>query len=340
MKTITLDKPGKFSFGQSAEPAAPAPGEALVRVKRVGICGTDINAFRGRHPTLSYPRILGHELAVEVVSVNDANSPLKPGDKCCVEPYFNCGKCIACRANKPNCCVALKTFGVHIDGGMRELIRVPAIKLHRSSKLSLDQLVLVETLGIGAHAVDRANLQHGENVLVIGAGPIGLAVVQFAQLASVNLMVMDVSAARLDFCKKQFRVQHMISAQNIEHAFERLKAATNQELPIVVFDATGNVNSMTNSFRLVAHGGRLVLVGLVVGEISFSDPDFHRRELTVLATRNSTPTDFRRIIDLIENGHVDTNPWITHRARAEEMPAMFDSWLKPESKCIKAVVEF
>ncbi|HLX65243.1 MAG TPA: zinc-binding alcohol dehydrogenase family protein [Planctomycetota bacterium] len=342
MKTITLTNPGKFALSDTAAPETPAPGEALVRVRRVGVCGTDLHAYRGRQPFFTYPRILGHELGVEVLALNSAGNAgeIKIGDQCCVEPYLNCGKCIACRRGRTNCCVSLKTLGVHTDGGMREIIRIPINKLHKSEKLSLDQLALVETLGIGAHAVDRAKLDAGESVLVIGAGPIGLSAVQFARLANVKLIVMDVSPARLDFCQKQFKIDKAISASNIEKAFEELKAATNGDLPTAVFDATGNANSMMNAFRCTAHSGRLVFVGLVLNDITFNDPDFHRRELTLLATRNSTASDFKRIMGLIESGVVDTTPWITHRAHATEMIGQFDGWLKPENGCIKAVVEF
>src|ERR1043165_2258751 len=177
MKTITLQNPGKFVLHDTPAPETLAPGEALVRVRRVGVCGTDLHAYRGRQPFFTYPRILGHELGVEVLSIS-GNDEIKPGDLCCVEPYLNCGKCIACRRGRTNCCATLKTLGVHTDGGMREIIRVPANKLHKSAKVTLDQLAHVETLGIGAHAVDRARLESGEWVLLIGAGPIGLSVLQ------------------------------------------------------------------------------------------------------------------------------------------------------------------
>jgi threonine dehydrogenase-like Zn-dependent dehydrogenase len=157
MKTIILDKPGQFQLTETEPPAAPLPGQALVRVRRVGICGTDIHAFKGDQPFFSYPRILGHELGVEVVSVASDVSNLTSGEICAVEPYLNCGVCIACGRGRPNCCVQLKCLGVHTDGGMRELITVPAAKLHPSHTLTLEQLALVETLGIGAHAVERAS---------------------------------------------------------------------------------------------------------------------------------------------------------------------------------------
>lgn len=338
MKTITLEEPGRFSLSDSSEPGAPAPGEALVRVRRIGICGTDLHAFRGRQPFFSYPRILGHELGVEVLDVNPAGeTSIKPGDRCAVEPYLNCGVCIACRRGKPNCCVNLQVLGVHTDGGMRELIRVPLNKLHLSRMLSLDQLALVETLGIGAHAVDRACIEVGENALVVGVGPIGLAVTQFAKQAGAQVTVMDVNESRLAFCRENMGVSSTIIGD--QNALSRVEELTGGDLPTVVFDATGNPDSMHRTFQLVAHGGRLVFVGLFQGDVTFYDPDFHRSEMTLLSSRNSTPTDFRRIIHLVEDGEIDTDPWITHRARLGDLISQFPTWIQPETGVLKAVIE-
>jgi len=337
MKTIILDKPGQFQLVETEPPAGPLPGQAVVRVRRVGICGTDIHAFKGDQPFFSYPRILGHELGVEVVSLAPDVSSLKSGDRCAVEPYLNCGVCIACRRGRPNCCVELKCLGVHTDGGMRELITVPATKLHPSSTLTLEQLALVETLGIGAHAVERASLQPDEYALVIGAGPIGLAVVQFAQLAGAKVIVLDVNEDRLKFCQHQFKVDLTVVAG--EDAAASLRELTSNDMPTAVFDATGNRQSMIQAFNLVAHSGRLILVGLMLGDVSFHDPDAHRRELTLLCSRNATAANFQRIIWLMESGQIDTTPWITHRASISSMIEAFPSWIDPRNKVIKAMVD-
>lgn len=340
MNTIVLDEPFNFRFTQTAEPASPGPGEALVRVRRLGICGTDYHAFRGRQPFFSYPRILGHELGVEVLALGKENQKdgktVQVGDRCAVEPYLNCGQCVACRAGKTNCCASLKVLGVHIDGGMRERIVVPICKLHKSSTLSLDQLALVETLGIGAHAVDRASVQYGECVLVIGAGPIGLSVIQFAAAAGARILVMDVNANRLEFCRANLDVAGTLNPD--EQASKVLEDLCDGDLPTAVFDVTGNPESMHGAFKYVASGGRLIFVGIYLGDIAFYDPDFHRKELTLLATRNSTGHDFRRIVDLMERGTVDTTPWITHRASFQELPNTFNSWLDPAECVIKAVI--
>ena len=339
MKTITLLRPGEFALSDSPVPHSPAPGEALVRVHRVGICGTDLHAFRGRQPFFTYPRILGHELGVEVLALGEGEAcGLKPGDRCAVEPYLDCGACIACRRGRTNCCASLKVLGVHTDGGMREVISVPTRKLHLSDTLSFEQLALVETLGIGAHAVDRAGIEEGEWALVIGAGPIGLAVTQFARAAGARVIALDINPDRLSFCRRKLHVDEAILAGDT--ALEQVRAITDGDLPTVVFDATGNAASMMGAFQYTASGGRLVYVGLVLGDVTFHDPDFHRKEITLLATRNSTGKDFARIIGLLESGQVDTAPWITHRAEASALPDAFPGWLDPASGVLKAVVSF
>jgi 2-desacetyl-2-hydroxyethyl bacteriochlorophyllide A dehydrogenase len=338
MKNIVLDEPGRFSLIETVSAQQPMANEALVRVRRVGICGTDLHAFKGEQPFFSYPRVLGHELGVEVVAVGENNAGLRIGDHCAVEPYLNCGNCIACRKGKTNCCESIRVLGVHADGGLCELLTVPLNKLHKSATLSLDQLALVEPLCIGAHAVARAQIEFGENVLVVGAGPIGLAVIQAARLAGAQVFVIDVNEDRLRFARERFSVAAAI--QTTDRVVEHLKESNGGDLPTLVFDATGNQQAMNQSFNLPANGGRLVFVGLVQGNLTFYDPEAHRRELTVLFSRNATGADFKHIIRLLEEGAIDINAWITHRATfGEEVIEQFPLWLNPQSKFIKAVIE-
>lgn len=337
MKTIILSQPEQFSRLETELPSPPKTGEALVKVHRVGICGTDLHAFRGRQPFFTYPRILGHELGVEIVELGSPSENLSVGDKCAVEPYLNCGKCIACRRDKPNCCAHLQVLGVHADGGMREFLIVPQNKLHTSNKLSFEQLALVETLGIGAHGVARAQIEEGENALVIGAGPIGLSVIQFALEAGARVIVLDVNENRLRFCREQLGAHETVLVN--ENTLSEIENLTNGDLPTVVFDATGNPASMENAFQYVAPGGRLVFVGLVQADIKFHDPFFHRREITLLGSRNATPHDFERIISLMETGAINTAPWITHRSDFESLISSFPSWLIPQTGVIKAMLE-
>ncbi|MFO0906654.1 MAG: zinc-binding alcohol dehydrogenase family protein [Pirellulales bacterium] len=336
MKTIVLDEPGKLRATSTEEPAAPGAGEALVSVRTIGVCGTDYHAYRGRQPFFTYPRILGHELGVEVLEVGPDVANVRPGDRCAVEPYLNCGRCRACRAGRTNCCATLQVLGVHTDGGMRERIVVPAHKLHRSDSLSLEQLALVETLGIGAHAVSRSGLTAADEAVVIGAGPIGLAVTQFALAAGARVLVLDVSPARLDFCRTRLGATDvMVSGEDLAG---RVRERLGGELPSVVFDATGSVASMEKSFELAAQGGRLVFVGLVQAEVKFWDPEFHRREITLSASRNSSTSDFRGVLAAVESGRIDTRPWITHRAPLDGLLEVFPQWLDPATGVVKALV--
>jgi len=340
MKSISLVEPGALRATELPDPLPPGPGEALIRVHRVGVCGTDLHAFRGKQPFFTYPRILGHELGIEVLAVGEGVTSIAVGDRCAVEPYLNCGRCIACRRGKPNCCTQLKVMGVHVDGGMRERFVVPAAKLHSSRALSFDQLALVETLGIGAHAVERAGLQSGETVAVLGTGPIGLAVIQFALAAGARVLAIDLNARRLAFCRERLGLpaDATIDTTTTPDIATRLAELTGGDLPTAVFDATGNAASMAASFNFPAHGGRLVFVGLFPGDVTFNDPNFHRRELTLLGSRNSRPEDFRRIIGLVESGRVDTTPWITHRAAMDAVPDQFASWTDPATGVLKAMI--
>ena len=337
MNTILLERPGHFCAIETEPPPAPEPKQATVRIRRVGICGTDYHAFRGRQPFFEYPRILGHELSGEVVRVGEEVTHVKPGDRVAIEPYLNCGECVACRRGKANCCTKLAVFGVQTDGGMRELVTLPAHKLYPSATLPLEQLAIVETLCIGAHAVDRAGLAAGERVLVIGAGPIGLTVITFAGLAGAEVTVMELNPQRRDFCREHLGITQFVDG--VDGVADRLEVM-HGNLPTAVFDATGNAQSMESAFEYVAHGGKLIFVGLVQGNLTFDDPNFHRRELTLFSSRNATPDDFRRVLDALESGRINVAPWITHRATAAELIDTFPRWLAPETGVVKAVVEF
>ncbi|MBI1840755.1 MAG: zinc-binding alcohol dehydrogenase family protein, partial [Verrucomicrobia bacterium] len=286
----------------------------------------------------SYPRIPGHELGVEVLSVGEGVTEVRPGDRCSVEPYMNCQTCPACGRGHTNCCENLQVLGVHTDGGLRPQFIVPARKLHTSTKLTFDQLALVETLAIGCHAVNRGHPLNGEFVLVIGAGPIGLSTMEFIRLAGARTIVLDLNPQRLEFCRKVMRVDHTLVPCQDGSELEQLKSFTGGELPALVIDATGSNKSMSNALNYVGFAGRLVFVGITTAEVSFGHPMMHRREMTLLASRNALPPDFKRIIQLIEEGRIDTRPWITHHAMFEEMIAQFPAWLNPENRVLKALV--
>ena len=339
MKAIQLEKPGHFRPLNLPEPAAPGAGEALVRVHRIGICGTDYGGFLGKMPFYSYPRIPGHELGVEVLAVGAGVTNVRVGDRCSVEPYINCQQCYSCRRGLTNCCEKHQTLGVMCDGGMCERVNLPARKLHVSTQLSYEQLALVETLAIGCHAVDRAGVKAGENVLIIGAGPIGLSALEFVKVAGATAIVMDMNEARLAFCRERMGVPHTIVARGDGAELPALTTITHGQLADVVIDATGSNKSMSAALNYCAFGGRLIYVGITQQDLSFPHaPALHRRELTIMGSRNALTHDFARIIRLIEDGTINTGPWITHRAKFDDMIAEFPTWLKPETGVIKAIV--
>lgn len=339
MKALQLEKPLSWLCIDIPEPPSPGPGEALVRVQSVGICGTDLGGYLGKMPFFTYPRIPGHELGVEVLSVGDGVTHVKPGDRCAVEPYLNCQNCYSCRRGFTNCCEHHKTLGVMSDGGLTERILLPARKLHLAANLTPDQCALVETLAIGCHAVDRGNPKAGETVLIIGAGPIGLSALEFAKLSGARPIVMDISEGRLAFVRDQMGVPDTLLPRGDASDIAALAALTGGQGADVVIDATGSNKSMVRSMELAAFAGRVVFVGITQQNLEFPHAPFlHRRELTLMASRNALSRDFSRIIALIEEGKIDTAPWITHHASFDEVPSIFPSWLKPETGVIKAVV--
>ncbi len=303
----------------------------------MGICGTDLAGYLGKMPFFTYPRIPGHELGVEVLAVGPGVTNVRPGDRCAVEPYLNCQTCYACRRGSGNCCQNLKVFGVMTDGGLRERCLIRADKLHPSSSLTYEQLALVETLAIGCHACQRGGSAAGDHVLIIGAGPIGLSALEFVRLNGAEITVMDLVPSRLEFCRRQYGITQTLSA-TAEDLRPQMLDITSGALYAVVIDATGNAASMSQALQYVAHTGTLVYVGITTGEVHFPHPVLHRPEITLKASRNALPDDFRRILRWIEDGTIDTRPWITHRTPMDRLIEEFESYTRPETGVLKAMV--
>lgn len=336
MKTLVCTEPGQFEYSKGVKPEL-VKGQAIIKIKRIGICGTDLHAFEGTQPFFSYPRILGHELAGELSAFDDAPG-FHQGEAVTFIPYFNCGTCIACRSGKPNCCTSIKVCGVHVHGGMAEFLSVPSHTLIHGQGLSFDELALVEPLAIGAHGVRRAGVQHNEFVLVIGAGPIGLGTMEFARIAGGKVIALDINDKRLRFCKDRLKIEHTINALS-ENVTDRLMEITNSDMPTVVIDATGSLKAINNAFQYMAHGARYVLIGLQKGDICFSHPEFHKREATLMSSRNATRADFEHVIASMQKKEVNPTTYITHRVVFEDVKAEFEQWLNPANGVIKAMVE-
>jgi len=217
---------------------------------------------------------------------------------------------------------------------MREEMILPAAHLYASKTLSLEELALIETLGIGCHAVNRSQAQVGERALVIGAGPIGCTVMEFLRIKGVSYEVLDLSDER-----RQFAKQHL--GASVLHSSNESVLDQTPELPTLIFDCTGNKTSMEDSFRYSAAGGKLIFVGLFVGDVTFHDPDpFHRRELTIMSSRNATPVEHRFILKEVEAGNIKTKHWVSELCPVDSMSDRFPTWTEPGNGILKAVVDW
>ena len=335
MLTVVCQTPGVLRAEDRPEPPR-RDGEVLVRVKRVGVCGTDLHIFTGDQPYLDYPRVMGHELS-GVVAEAPPGSVLAAGDPVFVMPYLSCGKCIACRRGKTNCCVDIQVLGVHRDGAFTEYLSVPEGFVHKAEGVSLDQAAMVEFLAIGAHAVRRGEVEAGQRVLVVGTGPIGMAVLIFSRLRGATVTALDTRAERIAFCTEQLGAQAGVQVGPDDE--RQLAQLTGGEFFDVVFDATGNVQAMERGFRFIAHGGRYVLVSIVRDTISFSDPEFHKRGATLLGSRNATMEDFETVLAAMRAGRIPDKALNTHRLPLHGVPDGFARLLDPTQRVIKAIVE-
>ena len=337
MKYIVCEEPYRLLIKDKPLPELQ-PGEVLLKLKKAGVCGTDLHAYEGTQPFFEYPRILGHELAAEYVA--GGNNEFIAGDRVTIIPYFNCGTCIACRNGHTNCCEKIKVFGVHTDGGMSEYITVPEAYVIHGQGLSYDELVVVEPLAIAAHGIKRAAVTANDTVLVMGLGPIGAGLVAFAKIAGAKkIIAMDVNNYRLGYAQEEQGAHAVINPLK-EDVISRLREITEGDMPTVVIDATGNKNVMNEAFKYMAHSGRYVLVGLQKEPLTFSHPEFHKRESTLMSSRNATSADFDFVIACIKSGQIDVEKYITHRLSFESLPADFETLMDSSRNILKAVIEF
>jgi 2-desacetyl-2-hydroxyethyl bacteriochlorophyllide A dehydrogenase len=335
VRALLCARPGELQIVERPKPSLQ-PGEARIRLRRAGVCGTDLHIFEGTQPYFEYPRVIGHELAGEIDEVGPG-SAFKPGETVAIIPYLSCGACVACRRGKTNCCQRLGVLGVHLDGGMADYVCVPETNLVSAQGVSLDEAAMVEFLAIGAHAVRRGEVKRGDRVLVVGAGPIGIACMIFAKLRGASVTALDTRQDRLDFCAREIDVGVCVTVgADVKAELGRL---TDGDFFDAVFDATGNAQAMNAGFHYVAHGGVYVLVSIVRETISFSDPEFHKRETTLLSSRNATRQDFDDVLAALRAGVAPTSALNTHRGGLDEAPELFSHWIKPQTGVIKAILE-
>ncbi len=335
MKYIVCEEPGKFLLKEKETPVRKE-GEALLKINKVGICGTDLHAYGGNQAFFTYPRILGHELSAEVIEIEPNPKGIKVGDKVVVMPYVSCGKCIACRNGKTNCCTNIKVLGVHTDGGMQEQITVPYDILLLANKLSDNERAIVEPLAIGAHAIRRANIVKDEFVVVIGCGPIGIGIMKLAQIKGAKVIAVDLNEQRLKYVKENIGIDYVVNASS--NPISQVSEITKGELATAVFDASGNKFAIETGPSYMSHGGRFILVGLSKGDLIYNHPAIHAKETTLMCSRNATVEDFEHVINVLDQ--FPTDSFVTHNVPYVEMIENFDSWLDPQTGVIKATVDF
>ena len=351
MKTVVLESPGRMLVHERSDPEPPGPGEALVRVLRVGVCGSDLHAYAGRQAFIRYPLVPGHELAVEVVALGpapadapQAEPAVAIGERCAVFPYLADGTCQACRAGKPNCCTSLQLYGIHVDGGMRTWMTVPTSLLLPANDLPVDALALTEMLAVGAHAARRVGPVEGRRVLVVGAGPIGLATLAFLGAGAATPWVYDLDPERRRFAVGTGLAQGLepeaTEADPDAAVVRALRAALDGDLPELVIDATGSRASMERSLGRVAPGGRVVFVGHTPGPLEFQNPVLHGKELEVVASRNALRSDFEAVFAALRSGAVDPTAWITTRTDPDGFASSIAGWARPSSGVVKAIVDW
>ena len=335
MKALVCVEPFDIRIEDRPKPDRKA-SEVLLRMRRVGLCGTDYHIYGGKHPFLEYPRLIGHELAGEVVEA-PAGSRFAPGQIVTVNPYIACGECRACRRAKPNCCARINVLGVHGDGGLCEWLCVPESAVIDAAGLTLDQAAMVEFLAIGAHAVRRSALAPGDTTLVVGAGPIGVAVALFARIAGAERIVLaDTRGPRLDYARTHLGFDVGVTADGALSA--TLSEMTAGAMFDQVFDATGNIHAMRAGLAYVAHGGSYTLVGVCKDELVFADPEFHKRETTLIASRNALSVDFDHVIASIRAGAIPTAHIQTQSLTIDEAPIRIPELIVDADAVLKAIV--
>ncbi|MDQ0455726.1 zinc-binding alcohol dehydrogenase family protein [Rhizobium paknamense] len=335
MKALLCREPGELALVERPVPER-RQDEVLVRIRHVGICGTDFHIYAGNQPFLTYPRVMGHELSGTVEEAPQG-SALKRGDPVYIQPYLACGECRACGKGLTNACQRIEVLGVHRDGGMADYLAVPERNVLPTGDIALIDAAMIEFLAIGAHGIRRGAIRQGERVLVTGAGPIGMAAIIFAKARGAVVTVMDTRRDRLTFSLDHLQADEgLLAGPAAEAEIARLTGGDGFD---IVIDATGNAAAIEHGFRFLGHGSRYLLLSVVRQDITFSDPEFHKREATLLASRNAQPEDFQEVIRQMQAGKVPTRALNTHQGSLSDGPALFKDWSRPEAGVIKGILE-
>ena len=337
MKALVLEAPFTLSLKEVPVPDVPK-GWALIKMKTISVCGSDIHAFKGNSLLLTYPRVLGHEPCGVVQELNGYSESVKIGDKVCIMPYISCGECRPCRIGRENCCTSLKVLGVHIDGGIAEYIAVPISALLKlPDDMDLSVAALIEPLSVSAHCVRRSKIGPGDKVLVLGAGPIGLGAAESSKATGAEVRLADISPERRRFVSERFG--YVTLDPSDERFDQELRDWTGGDYPNKVIDSTGNKISNANAVNYLSAAGDLVFVGLQSGTLDISDPALHIREGTIYASRVAQMQDFCLVLENIRNGTIRADRMITNQCHLNEAKETFETWVSMGGEVFKGIVQ-
>ncbi|XHA15966.1 zinc-binding alcohol dehydrogenase family protein [Citrobacter farmeri] len=337
MNMLICQEPRKLIHEKRDIPI-PDKHEALIKIKSVGICGTDIHAWGGNQPFFSYPRVLGHEICGDIVTLGEKVTQFKVGQQVAVIPYVACQQCPACLGGRTNCCEKISVIGVHQDGGFSEYLSVPVTNLLQAEGIDPHAAALIEPYAISAHAVRRAAIAPGDQVLVVGAGPIGIGAAAIARADGAQVVVADTSIARREHVTSRLGLPVVDPSEDDFEA--QLRSQFGGSLAQKVLDATGNQHAMNNTVNLIRHGGTIVFVGLFKGDLQFSDPEFHKKETTMMGSRNATPEDFAKVGRLMAEGKLNAEMMLTHRYPFSQLAEVFERDVINNRTLIKGVITF
>jgi threonine dehydrogenase-like Zn-dependent dehydrogenase len=332
MRAVSLQRPGHAEIVDLPEPTQRA-GELLLRVELVGLCGTDLNSFRGRNPLVTFPRVIGHEIAATVV---EGSRTLPAGSRVTVSPYTSCGVCASCLSGRFNACKDNQTFGVQRDGAMTEWLSIPEEKVY-ASRLSLKELCIVEPLTVGVHAVSRGRVKREETVAVFGCGGVGLGAVAGASFRGARVIAIDVDDAKLSTAQAAGAVHLIHSANEDVHA--RLQEITDGHGPSVVIEAIGLPETFVAAVREVAFTGRVVYIGYAKQPVAYDTKLFVQKELNIVGSRNALPEDFREVITMLEAGRFPVNEAVSTEIGMDEVPSVLERWSASPTAFRKIMVQ-
>lgn len=336
MKAVFIKEPGKIEIIEQEKPV-PQKGEALLKIKYCGICGSDIATYTGNQPFATYPRIPGHEFSAEIVEIEKNELGLKPGMIVTANPYFNCGQCYSCQRGLVNCCEKNETMGVQRDGAFAEYITMPVERIYDGKGLPADTLALIEPFSIGYHAVNRGNIQPRDNVLIIGSGAIGLFSMLSAKLKGAKVYVADLNEGRLNYSKK-LGVNGVINSRNHNLKEEVMKITNNHGMDVCI-EAVGISDTFLDCIENVAFGGKIILVGNGKTESTFNHSILVKKELNIFGSRNSLK-DFVTLIDIVSITRVNINCLVSNVFELKDVAEAFESLKNMNESKMKVLVKF